>query len=342
MSVASPWFARVPETAGGEALERWPLHHPDLDYRCLLESQPQYFVPPRLLGGVTKPGPLIVNPRAWFSWRGTPPPPEVRNNLSLTARLSAAQDTVWVPQPRHGSWTPFQLGQELRALLDHASSGGAWRGDSSSTLVQVLSLAAILINEEAFAAEARTGAAQIAEAHSRFLHRGYAPLQGLIHPFHLGELRRYLRAASRAGRFRMGDGQSARRSVSHNDRVLRFFHHQLTPLVGALVGERVKPSYVYGAIYHSDAELPPHTDRPQCEFSVTLLADYAPEPTCEAPWPLALSSEHGEVRCFQAIGDGLLYRGRTLRHWRSRIPPGATSASVFFHYVRESFDGALD
>jgi hypothetical protein len=146
----------------------------------------------------------------------------------------------------------------------------------------------------------------------------------------------------RTGAFRLGDGQSDRRLVSHNERVTRFFHRQLTDVVSAMAGEVVTPSYVYVAAYQEGAELPPHTDREQCEFSVTLLVDHSPEPAHESPWPLHPGMPQGTVTVFQAPGDALLYRGRPLRHWRTPRARGSMSTSIFFHYVRAGFTGPLD
>jgi hypothetical protein len=122
----------------------------------------------------------------------------------------------------------------------------------------------------------------------------------------------------------------------------RFFHHQLCAAVSAIAGEPVKPSYVYLGSYQGGADLERHTDREQCEFSITFCLDYSPEPENHTPWPICLHSQSGTVKVFQAVGDGLLYRGCQVPHSRARLPQGHTSTSIFFHYVRESFAGALD
>jgi hypothetical protein len=95
------------------------------------------------------------------------------------------------------------------------------------------------------------------------------------------------------------------------------------------------------AAYQSGARLEKHIDREQCEFSITLCIDYSPEPTAATPWPLRLETPRGTVTVSQALGDGLLYRGRELPHYRATLADGNTSTSVFFHYVAESFSGSL-
>src|SRR5262249_1315975 len=146
----------------------------------------------------------------------------------------------------------------------------------------------------------------------------------------------------RSGALPFGDDQSPRRYVSHNDSVSRFFHHYLTPIVRKIVGEPIRPSYVYLASYQEGATLERHTDREQCEFSVSFCLDYSPEPTRHTPWPLLLHLDRGTITVFQRIGDGLIYRGRQIPHSRYELPAGNSSTSIFFHYVREDFNGSLD
>ena len=155
-------------------------------------------------------------------------------------------------------------------------------------------------------------------------------------------LRRYYRHLARSGQMKMGDTQCDRRYVAHNDPVARFFHKQLAPILAEFAGEPIKPSYVYVASYREGAILKKHTDREQCEFSVTLNIDYAPEPSVATAWPLRLHSGAGATIVFQAIGDALLYRGCQVAHSRTALPAGHSSTSIFFHYVRETFAGDLN
>jgi hypothetical protein len=96
------------------------------------------------------------------------------------------------------------------------------------------------------------------------------------------------------------------------------------------------------ASYRSGAELKKHTDRAQCEFSITFCLDFSPEPALETTWPIHLDTPTGTVTVYQALGDGLAYRGVRLPHYRSSLPEGKTSTSIFFHYVAADFKGSLD
>jgi hypothetical protein len=188
--------------------------------------------------------------------------------------------------------------------------------------------------------EARTEA--IAKAAAQFGEKGYAPLRDLIHPFHIAALRRYYRHKIRTGAIPLGDRQSPRRYAIHNDPVARFFHHQISRTLSEVAGEPLQPSYVYTASYLSGSALKKHTDREQCEFSITLCLDFSPEPALATPWPIHLETLAGTVTVYQALGDGLAYRGTQLPHYRRTLGAGETSTSIFFHYVAADFVGSLN
>jgi hypothetical protein len=216
----------------------------------------------------------------------------------------------------------------------------------------LLAAANILISDDCVEPRFGPGSAALAaprpparsesRSHALFREKGYAPLGGLIHPFHIAALRRYYRCLIRSGSIHLGDKQSPRRYVAYNEPVARFFHRDIAPALSAVAGEPLKPSYVYMASYLNGAELRKHMDREQCEFSVTLCLDFAPEPSLETPWPIRLDTPTGTVTVYQALGDGLAYRGTRLPHYRSALSEGQTSTSIFFHYVGIDFAGSLD
>ena len=311
-------------------------------FRCVLDEQPSFLVPERLLAPrhARSTARLLVNPRAWFSWSG-PPPPEIAPWLALVSDVPPDWGTAWVTDSVTGSLLPFQLQPSTRALLERAVPGAPAPRGIGARLLDVLRDARILISP---AAENKRQAAwdvAIARA-SRQFQLGYAPLAGLIHPFHVAALRRHFRRQIRTGRLALGDEQSPLRHVVHNEPVARFFHHQLAPAFSRVAGVSLKPSYVYSASYQGGAELERHRDRAQCDFSITFCLDYTPEPEAATHWPIQLDAPAGRVTVYQAIGDALLYRGCRLPHYRNRLWKDATSTSIFFHYVRNDFRGKLN
>jgi hypothetical protein len=66
------------------------------------------------------------------------------------------------------------------------------------------------------------------------------------------------------------------------------------------------------------------------------------EPKGATIWPICLETPDATVTVFQALGDGLIYRGTKLPHYRSALAAGFTSTSIFFHYVPMDFSGSLE
>jgi len=312
-------------------------------FYCRLDDQPDHLVSERSRTGRWEDPtgrPLLVNPESYFSWRGTSPPATAA--LSAFTDRFAKGDIAWTRSPQTGAWQPFWIGYAFRAMLADAQPGGAAPRNIPPANLAAFRQADVFLEPEDPVLRRREWETAVSHGGSEFRKHGYAPVAGLIHPFHLGALRRYYRQQIRVGKLSLGDNQSRQRFIVHNESIARFFHHQLTPAVSALVGEPVKPSYVYLASYQPGADLPKHTDRDQCEFSLTLCLDYSPEPYRQTPWPLRLHTPSGMVTVYQALGDSLLYRGCELPHSRDNLAEGHTSTSIFFHYVHESFTGPLD
>jgi hypothetical protein len=323
----------------GQSLEGLPRSR----FHCVLDEQPSYLVPTRLLAewrAVDDSAEIEANPFCWLSPTGFLPA-SVAGRAPHVDGLALPHSIIWVDDPVKAVLSPFWLGQRFEALLAGLEPGRPARAERLSVRDRaVLRAAGVLVTSEKIA----QGGAEMTEMLSRAacaFTRGYAMLGGLIHPFHIGALRRYYRYMIRQGAFVLGDGQSPRRYAIHNDAVARFFHHQLAGVMSQVAGVPVKPSYVYLASYQSGAELRRHTDREQCEYSITLLVDHSPEPVRESPWPIVLHGKEAVVTVHQSIGDALLYRGRQIPHSRGRLPDGFTSTSLLFHYVDEKFEGPL-
>jgi hypothetical protein len=270
-------------------------------------------------------------------------PQVVAHGLPCLKSFALQRPIAWVRHAVTEALMPFWLSSRLeRALASMKDEGGipSWLNDEE---LSILCAAGIVRSKEQTGSnDERCRQAMIASA-EMFQARNYAPIRGtLIHPFHVAALRRYFRYLIRSGQIRLGDDQSARRYVAHNESVARFFHQQMAKAVSLIVGQAVIPSYVYVASYLCGAELKKHTDRDQCEFSVTFCLDFSPEPELETSWPICLDTGSGKAKVYQALGDGLVYRGTRVPHYRSPLAAGRTSTSIFFHYVPEGFAGSLD
>src|SRR3954469_12809577 len=112
-----------------------------------------------------------------------------------------------------------------------------------------------------------------------------------------------------------------RRHIRHNDPFGVLLHHQLTPRVSAEVGRALKPSYCFLACYGDEGQVPPHTDREQCQYTLDLCVESRGE------WPLFVD---GRPWTF-GENEALLYAGTEQEHHRDRKPAGAIANLLFFH-----------
>jgi hypothetical protein len=295
-------------------------------------------VPPRLYAAEPVE-PLFVNPACWFSWTG-PLPADKAQRAVATEHLLPSPWMVWVEDPATRALWPYWLGAEYAAHLVHLVPGTPLSVELPPHVRWVLSQANILVGASYSERRRREWLDSLSQA-TKLFERGYTAMGGLIPPFHLGALRRYYRYHTRAGSFTLGDSQVARRHVAHNEGVARFVHAQLAGAVSDIARVLVKPSYSYLAAYESGSVLERHVDRDQCEFSITLCIDATPEPPAQVPWPLQLDVADGSLRVWQHLGDGLMYRGRYLPHYRDALAEGYTSTSLLFHYVDHGFEGRL-
>ena len=332
------------ECTEGVSRQNYAATLPPERFYCLLDELPLHLVPReaqrRLRLQEVREQPLYLNPDCIFCADG-----EVPEDLAPRADLLSAfapQGTVaWVRSRVTGNLLPFWLGPELAAVIPSLRPNEAVLASVPEKYLGVLSAAGILQRDDPTAHDSQLDET-FRNASPSFREKGYAPLGDLIHPFHIAALRRYYRYLIRTGAIRLGDGQSPRRYVAYNEPVARFFHHDIATALSAVAGEPLKPSYVYLASYLSGAELKKHTDRKQCEFSVTLCVDFSPEPALAAPWPIRLDTANGNLTVYQALGDALAYRGTRLPHYRHPLGAGQTSTSIFFHYVAKDFAGSLD
>lgn len=337
----SAWLEWVTSLMGGVSRQNQAATFPPDRFYCLLDELPLHLLPqPARKHLRTTPQPhvgLILNPDCMLC-DGEELPPDLAMHRELVSGFALHGTIAWVRDSGSQSWFPFWLGPGSESLVRALRPADPVPESVPSNMKALLAAARVFVPLHAEAQEE----SQIAKAARDFCEKGYAPLTGLIHPFHVAALRRYYRHQIRTGTIPLGDRQSTRRYAVHNDPVGRFFHHQIAPTLSDVAGQTVKPSYVYMASYLSGAELKKHTDREQCEFSVTLCLDFSPEPALASPWPIHLETPRGIVTVYQAVGDGLAYRGTQLPHYRTPLPEGQTSTSIFFHYVAENFAGPLD
>ncbi len=181
------------------------------------------------------------------------------------------------------------------------------------------------------------------ETRDFFAREGFVELADLLPASHVAELARYYWALAAEGFMALDQDRGCLRHVAHSHPVADFWHDQLNERVSQLVGRRTKPSYSFVSLYLEGGDLKWHNDRPPCEYTITLLVDYAPlDDAGRSPWALQVKGRDGTLhRLHQRIGDALIFQGRELLHCRDVLPAGHRSGSLLFHFVDAEYDGVM-
>lgn len=138
-----------------------------------------------------------------------------------------------------------------------------------------------------------------------------------------------LRQASIGGK--KGDEQIPNAmAVLDHEIMFETLQERLWPSIELVVGEELLPTYSYARLYSNGDELLKHSDRPACEVSVTIQLGRSHH----YAWPIYM----GGVRYDIAEGDGVIYRGCDIEHWREVCngPTDYYSGQLFLHYVRKN------
>lgn len=120
------------------------------------------------------------------------------------------------------------------------------------------------------------------------------------------------------------------KSILDHEYMFDTLQERLWPIVESIVGEELIPTYSYARLYSNGDELKKHTDRPACEVSITLQLGRSHH----YAWPIYM----GGIRFDMGEGDGVIYKGCEVEHWRNKCdgPNNYYSGQVFLHYVRKN------
>lgn len=120
------------------------------------------------------------------------------------------------------------------------------------------------------------------------------------------------------------------KSILDHEYMFETLHELYWGVLEEIVGEELLPTYAYARLYSNGDVLKKHTDRPACEVSVTIQLGRSHH----YAWPIYM----GGMRFDMAEGDGVIYKGCDIEHWRDKCdgPDGYYSGQVFLHYVRKN------
>ena len=128
-----------------------------------------------------------------------------------------------------------------------------------------------------------------------------------------------------------GDKRVSRSYSVSADPLFENLLEKMTTKVESITCKKLFPTYSYARIYYNGASLWKHSDRPSCEYSVTLCLS-----NDSVDWPICIIDMNGvEQRITQKPGDAIIYKGCELMHWRDEFC-GTSHSQVFLHYVDQN------
>jgi hypothetical protein len=228
------------------------------------------------------------------------------------------EEILWMPRPGSGIMLPYTLAPRLtvavrdRLRRRHAQDGTA--GESTP--------------------QRRAWARQVRAWRRELRRRGFAVLRGLFDATFLDAMRRYYRRLEAEGSLLDGEPRRRGSPLLHDEPLLDFLGAQLSPVVGAVTGERAPSMFSFLRVYDPGGRLAVHRDRPACRWNVDLVIGGEPAPARRDAWPLWMAGRRGRQAVRLGLGDGVLYRGDRVLHGRHPQPRGRTTVVGCLHYGR--------
>lgn len=130
---------------------------------------------------------------------------------------------------------------------------------------------------------------------------------------------------------KVGDAQIPNAlTVINHDLWIETLHETIWPRLEIVLDEELLPTYTYSRLYNNGDVLEKHQDRPACEISITVQLGRSHHYV----WPIFAGNQRFDL----AEGDGVVYLGCDVEHWRDVCngPKGYYSGQVFFHFVRKN------
>jgi len=138
------------------------------------------------------------------------------------------------------------------------------------------------------------------------------------------DLQYYVNNVPQTNKTAFGDEQSAYSFVNYGHSVCEALLLSVQPVIEEVTGKRLSPTYSYSRIYWKGSTLEKHTDRPSCQYSVTLCLDNDPK-----PWSIFMAGKKVTLK----PGDLVVYQGCDIEHWREPLDVETQVIQVFLHYV---------
>ena len=163
----------------------------------------------------------------------------------------------------------------------------------------------------------------------RFHDQGFQKVKGYVLPYFSLFLRNYFTLRVQNDSSLGGDDQAPNSHCVYGDPAFDMAMAMSTEDIGKIVGKKLIPQYTYARVYKNGSVLERHSDRPECQYSVSLClgGEY------EKPWPIWIKDYSGKSHEVPLdVGDMVVYHGTELEHWRDKFE-GNMQYQLFMHYV---------
>jgi len=261
--------------------------------------------------------------------RGPALPPDLRPRRETPEPFLPAEDILWVPRPGSRIAVPYTLAPRLadvvRDLLRHRREPASLAPGAAAALLSIDALESPARRPEDWPRRVRGWREELRA-------RGFAVLRDLFEPVFLAALRTYYRRLELEGYLLDGDARRRGAPLLYDEPLLSFLGRQLAPIVSRLTDERTRAAFTYLRVYDPRAVLGRHRDRPSCRWNIDLVVGGDPAPSRRTAWPLWIDGRRGAEAIRLGLGDGVLYRGDRLSHWRHAQRRGHTTAIASLHY----------
>lgn len=171
-----------------------------------------------------------------------------------------------------------------------------------------------------------------------FNETGYVVVRGFIDPDTVTTVSKVIEYGFKQGLYEERTEEERKDMVASPSQYARYAEpivevilENSTSEISSLVGKSVVPTYSYSRIYVKGDELVRHTDRPSCEYSVTVHVA-----TVGEPWPVWMQKEGGPpTKVVLYPGDAVVYKGCEIAHWRDPMVDCDINVQFMLHYVTE-------
>lgn len=264
----------------------------------------------------------------------------IRERLPFSDFFPKNFPIFWIEEPKTKIIMPYWFTGEKKELIYRLINENLVITDLTEQVLQQLIMANILIpgnylsgnfNEEL--------ATMFNNVNQTLISKGFVILKEIINPLQIGALRKYFRVLEEKDCFSR-DFSLWERDLLRDDPVLKFIHHQIGQFINKFTPQKVWPTYGVLSVYRPGAILLKHIDSKQQDWNMSLSMDMVPEFNESDAWPIFLEVKGIVHEIKLGLGDGVLYRGSEIPHWRNKLPENHKQTVCLFHFVEDNFPGS--